>query len=60
LRRFFWQVRLLQRLFSLFSSHEKLAFRAGKTWKTTVQQNRLPDVFVLFVYFVLCKRNDSE
>jgi len=56
-------VTLLQRLFSRFSLHEKLAFRAGKTMKTTVHQNRLPDVFVRFVhfvYFVVGKRTGPE
>jgi len=53
-------VTLLQRLFSRFSQHEKLAFRAGKTWKTAIQQNRLPDVFVHFVYFVVYLQTKPE
>jgi len=39
----------------------KAGFSCGKNLeKTTVQQNRLPENFVFFVYFVVRKQTGSE
>jgi len=43
-----------------FSCTKSRLFVQEKTWKPTVQQNRRPEVFVLFVLFVVSKRIASE